>query len=101
MLLPREFVNIVENNIRDNLKLLSIGKIRHNPRTSKTPRNVTNKTDFHFGQYMGGMKKALHSAFEKMYGIPMSEDQWDEFNNIFIDYQDELAGFFYKNQDSS
>ena len=45
---------------------------------------------------MGGLKKSMIISFENAYGRKMTPKQWDEFDSIFIDYQDTIGKYFYE-----
>jgi len=66
-------------------------------RTSKIPHRVKNQDDFSFGLYLGGLKATIISFIETELGRSPTSDEWDEIDNIFIDYQDKIADLIFKN----
>ena len=95
MILPDTIINIIIQTFEANIKVLenTYGKLHNN---SKTPQQVKNPKDFAFGVYIGGLKSKAVSYAEESISRRLTPEEWDEIDNIVIDYQDKMRDLIFK-----
>lgn len=95
MVLPYKIIDILIQSFEANIKALenTYGPLHKN---SKTPQRVKTPEDFAFGVYIGALKsKAVRYAEESIFR-KLTPDEWDEIDNIVIDYQDKMGELIFK-----
>ncbi len=95
MVLPVVIVERIIQTFKLNIKALenNYGQLHNN---SKTPQRVKNSEDFAFGVYLGGLKKTIVDYAQESLSRKLTPKEWDEIDNIVIDYQDKLGDLIFK-----
>ena len=88
MVIPKTIIDYFESQLKDNIEKLKtgVGPLNIN---AKTPQRVKNLEDFHFGVYIGSIKTRFMREIEDGIGTKMTDDEWDQIDNLIIDYQDD------------
>jgi len=94
VVLPVSVIRETVEIIQENMVALAntFGTLHYN---SKTPQRVTTPADFAFGAYIGGLKYMLVKNAEKKILRKLYPDEWDEIDNIIIDYHDKIGELIF------
>lgn len=95
MVITQAIIDYFESQLKDNIEKLKTveGPLNVN---AKTPQRVKNLEDFHFGVYIGSIKTRFMREIEDGIGGKMTNDEWDQIDNLIIDYQDEIGKLIFK-----
>ena len=95
MTLPNRVIDIIIQTFDANIKALenTYGALHNN---AKTPQRVKNPEDFAFGVYIGGLKSQAVSYAEESISRKLTPEEWDEIDNLIIDYQDKIGVLIFK-----
>lgn len=95
MVLSHRVITVLNQTFEANIKKLenTYGPLHVN---SKTPQRVKTPEDFAFGVYLGGLKSQSVDYAEKSMSRKLTSEEWDEIDNIVIDYQDKIGELIFK-----
>jgi len=95
VVIPKTIIDYFESQLKANIEKLKTieGPLNVN---AKTPQRVKNSEDFHFGVYIGSIKTRFMREIEDGVGKKMTDDEWDQIDNLIIDYQDEIGKLIFK-----
>lgn len=95
MVLPKTIIDYFESQLKANIEKLITIDVSLNV-NAKTPQRVENIEDFHFGVYIGSIKTRFMREIEDGMLKKMTDEEWDQIDNLIIDYQDKIGKLIFK-----